>query len=145
MSTPSAQCDALPLVERIDASLSVMDVFRRLSGLPHVVFFDSAMRHATLGRYSFIAANPVEWLTLPADGRDALAQLRERAATLTGTLHSELPPFQGGWAGLFGYELANGLEAVPRARIDEFGVPALASISIAMARPIFKLITIASI
>jgi para-aminobenzoate synthetase component 1 len=39
---------------------------------------------------------------------------------------SNLPPFQGGWAGLFGYELACSLEAVPAAAIDEFKIPALA-------------------
>ena len=71
---------------------------------------------ATLGRYSFVAADPVEWLTVPADGSDALAQLADRAANLPTTLRPDLPPFQGGWAGLFGYELANGLERVPRAR-----------------------------
>ncbi|MEX0610817.1 MAG: anthranilate synthase component I family protein, partial [Pirellulales bacterium] len=39
---------------------------------------------------------------------------------------SDLPPFQGGWAGMFGYELACSLEAVPAAGIDEFQLPALA-------------------
>ena len=28
---------------------------------------------------------------------------------------SDLPPFQGGWAGMFGYELAGSLERVPAA------------------------------
>ena len=116
----------LPLVERLDPALAAVDVFRRLGALPHVVFFDSAMRHLQLGRYSFIAADPVQWLTIPADGSDALALLAGEDAILPETLRPDLPPFQGGWAGLFGYELAGGLEKVPRAAIDEFGVPALA-------------------
>ena len=29
----------------------------------------------------------------------------------------DLPPFQGGWAGLFGYELAGSLERVPAAPV----------------------------
>ena len=37
-----------------------------------------------------------------------------------------LPPFQGGWAGLFGYELARGLERVPPRRSTSFSMPALA-------------------
>ena len=41
------------------------------------------------------------------------------------TTHADLPPFQGGWAGLFGYELAGSLERVPQRTIDEFGIPAL--------------------
>jgi para-aminobenzoate synthetase component 1 len=117
---------SLPLVERLDASLSAVDVFRRLSHLPHVIFFDSAMRHPRLGRYSFVAADPVEWLTVPADGSDAFGQLGDRVDKLPSTFCLELPPFQGGWAGLFGYELASSLESIPRAANDEFGTPALA-------------------
>jgi para-aminobenzoate synthetase component 1 len=116
----------LPLVEPLDSSLKAVDVFRRLSSLPHVVFFDSAMRHAQLGRYSFVAADPVEWLTVPADGSDAFALLANRISKLPNATQPGLPPFQGGWAGLFGYELAGGLERVPRAAIDEFQIPALA-------------------
>jgi para-aminobenzoate synthetase component 1 len=118
--------DLLPLVERLDPSLDAVDAFRRLSSLPHVIFFDSAMRHPQLGRYSFIAADPIEWLTVPADGTDAFQQLADRVALLPQTARTDLPPFQGGWAGLFGYELAGSLERVPRARVDEFKAPALA-------------------
>ncbi len=84
------------------------------------------MRHPQLGRYSFIAADPIEWLTVSADGSDALARLSERCTNLPLTSRDDLPPFQGGWAGLFGYELAGSLERVPRAATDEFGLPALA-------------------
>lgn len=117
---------SLPLVERLNPSLNAVDAFRRLSGLPHVVFFDSAMRHPQLGRYSFVAADPVEWLTVLANRSDAFQQLADRVAMLPQTAHTDLPPFQGGWAGLFGYELAGSLERVPRAPVDEFGIPALA-------------------
>jgi para-aminobenzoate synthetase component 1 len=37
-----------------------------------------------------------------------------------------LPPFQGGAAGLFGYDLCHHLERLPRPRCDEFAVPDLA-------------------
>jgi para-aminobenzoate synthetase component 1 len=47
-------------------------------------------------------------------------------AAIGGTSLPQLPPFQGGWAGLFGYELARSLESVPAAAVDEFHVPALA-------------------
>ncbi len=39
---------------------------------------------------------------------------------------SDLPPFQGGAAGLFGYELGRSLESVPAAAINDFPIPALA-------------------
>ena len=125
MSTPGNDAQ-LPLVERLDFAIEPMEVFRRLSGLPHVAFFDSAMRHAELGRYSFVAADPIKWLEFSADGRDVLGSLEAGIETLNGTALPELPPFQGGWAGLFGYELACSLEEVPQAAIDEFRMPALA-------------------
>lgn len=126
MTTSSIDHDPLPLVERLDPSLKAVDAFRRLSSLPHVVYFDSAMRHPQLGRYSFVAADPVEWLVVPTDGSNALQQLAGRDTMLPQRLRASLPPFQGGWAGLFGYELAGSLECVPKASIDEFGIPALA-------------------
>ena len=125
MHSPDAG-DALPLVERLASQLTPVDVFRRLAELPHVVFFDSAMRHPTLGRYSFVAADPLDWLAVPADGSDALARLASRACELPTTTRAELPSFQGGWAGMFGYELARSLESVPAAAFDEFHLPALA-------------------
>src|SRR4051794_40500432 len=76
--TSNNEHNSLPLIERLDPSLTAVDAFRRLSGLPHVAFFDSAMRHPQLGRYSFVAADPVEWLTVPADGSDAFQRLADR-------------------------------------------------------------------
>src|SRR5262249_782710 len=46
---------------------------------------------------------------------------RFHAETLPG-----LPPFQGGAAGLFGYDLCHHLERLPRPRYDEFELPDLA-------------------
>ena len=39
---------------------------------------------------------------------------------------SDLPPFQGGAAGLFGYDLGRQLERLPRPKVDEFQLPAVA-------------------
>ena len=36
-----------------------------------------------------------------------------------------LPPFQGGIAGLIGFDASSWLETVPRARIDDFSTPAM--------------------
>ena len=58
-------------------------------------------------------ANPFERLR---------AELREFASEpLAG-----LPPFQGGAAGLFSYELGGAFERIPRAAVDEFELPDLA-------------------
>ena len=100
--------------------------FARLAQRPHCLFLDSARRDAALGRYSFLTADPFDYLELPADGRDALAELDRRMRTLRTATIPGLPPFQGGAAGLVGYDLGRSLERLPAPAIDEFAVPALA-------------------
>jgi para-aminobenzoate synthetase component 1 len=115
----------------------------RLAGLPHLLFLDSAGRYPGLGRYSFLAADPFAWLeargrrvTLSRQGPggrvveestgDPFAVLgRLLAGYPAGTL-PDLPPFQGGVAGLFGYDLCHHLERLPRPAFDEFAVADLA-------------------
>ena len=63
------------------------------------------------GRWSYLARRPLRTLTVrPEDSGDAFASL---AALLGRTLepHPEGPPFQGGLAGLLGYELGARLES----------------------------------
>ena len=115
-----------PLVEELSPAPDAIDVFRRFSALPQCVFFDSALRHEQLGRYSFVAADPFDFLEVPADGSDALAKLAEQLSHYSASQVDGLPPFQGGAAGLLGYELAHSLERLPKARFDEFELPALA-------------------
>jgi len=116
----------LPLFERLPAGFSCVDAFRRLAGLPHLLFLDSASRDRELGRYSFVAADPYAWIERPADGSDALADVERAWNACPGEAHPELPPFQGGLAGLWGYELARSLEDVPASPIDDLPMPALA-------------------
>jgi para-aminobenzoate synthetase component I len=122
----------LPLVEELLPAPRPEDVFLRMARLPHCLFLDSAMPHPTLGRYSFLAADPFDFVQLPADGSDALGVLGERLRRFGGAdipvcpPAEELPPFQGGAAGLFSYDLGRSLERLPTPRADEFGVPALA-------------------
>jgi para-aminobenzoate synthetase component 1 len=125
----------LPLVEELVPAPAAWDVACRLADRPHLLFLDSALPFA-LGRYSFVSAEPVAWLwsrgrsiwldntQLPqSDPFAVLGDLlsRHRCATLPG-----LPPFQGGVAGLFGYDLCHHLERLPRPLIDDFEAPDLA-------------------
>lgn len=101
------------------------DVFRRLAGLPHCVFFDSAMADATVGRYSFVAADPFELISAAADDRSAWDRVQRYLDLYSAPTLPELPPFQGGAAGLFSYDLARSLERLPQPQFDEFQVPGL--------------------
>ena len=95
--------------------------------LPHVVFFDSAMRHPTAG--------PL-FVRRGRSGRVArrAGRRQRRVATSCGSARgtAELRRgrtcrrFKAAWAGLFGYELGRSLEEIPAAAIDEFQIPALA-------------------
>ena len=68
----------LPLVEELMPAPDPEEVFLRIASLPHCLFLDSAMRHPRLGRYSFLAADPFDFVQSPADGSDALATLAQR-------------------------------------------------------------------
>jgi para-aminobenzoate synthetase component 1 len=114
------------VVSRWDTPPPPAELFRRLSVLPHAIFFDSAMQHETLGRYSYLTADPFDFLRLPADGSDGLQLLAERMKPFQTNTLQQLPGFQGGAAGLFSYDLGRSLEVVPRPRYDEFEFPALA-------------------
>lgn len=115
-----------PLVEELAADLTPERTFRALASLPHVVFFDSAARHAERGRYSYVAADPFEALTFPSDGSPAIGPLFERLNRHVALPAEGAPPWQGGAAGVIGYEVGRSLERLPRPRWDEFGLPALA-------------------
>ncbi len=117
---------ALPLIEELSPALRPEDAWLRLARHPHCLFLDSAMWHERLGRYSFLAADPFTFLQFPSDGSDALSHLERAIRNYQSERLSELPPFQGGAAGLFGYELGGSLERLPRPSHDEFQVPAMA-------------------
>lgn len=115
-----------PVVIRLAAAPEPVEAFRRLSSWRHCVFFDSAQREETLGRYSFIAADPFHYLEMAEVGGDALAELALQMSEYRSESVAGLPPFQGGAAGLFSYDLGHSLESLPRCRFDEFEVPPLA-------------------
>jgi para-aminobenzoate synthetase component 1 len=115
----------LPLVEQLSPPPAPEVAFRRLAARPHCLFLDSALKHPGLGRYSFLAADPYDFSAAPSDAL-ALEQLRKKLPVADAVSAADLPPFQGGAAGLFGYDLSRCLEHVSAPKFDEFKVPALA-------------------
>lgn len=115
-----------PYVQELPRPPEPEAAFLAFAARPHCVFLDSALRQAELGRYSFLAADPFDFITVPADGTDALSHLAGRLAHFHADTQLDLPPFQGGAAGLFSYDLNRSLERIPPGSADEFDVPALA-------------------
>lgn len=115
-----------PLVEPLEPLPELEGLFVRLARLPHCLFLDSALRDPALGRYSFLAADPFEYLQFQPEDSDSLRVLANRLAKYRAETVPGLPPFQGGAAGLLAYELGRQLENLPRPAWDEFQVPALA-------------------
>jgi para-aminobenzoate synthetase component 1 len=125
-------------VEELTPAPQPDEAFHRLAGWPRALFLDSALTDPSLGRYSFLTADPFEWIcsrggrtvvsgeARPREPADPFAVLAERLALYQADTLPSLPPFQGGAAGLFGYDLCHHLERLPRPRFDEFAVPDLA-------------------
>jgi para-aminobenzoate synthetase component 1 len=102
--------------------------FKICKNINNIVFFDSVTQHNDLGRYSFIAIDPDYTLTV----KDK--HLKKNSKTITDKSIWEcirnapdikpisyLPPFQGGFAGFFSYDLAREIEVLPKISSDNLG------------------------
>lgn len=79
-----------------------------------------------LGRYSFLMADPFDWVIESVGAANPFEDVRKslnrfRCETIPG-----LPPMQGGWAGLLSYDLNRSFESIPSTTFDEFAIPAVA-------------------
>lgn len=124
----SASSTTLPIVLELSPVPDVMAALRSFAGLPAPLLLDSALQRADVGRYSFLTADPFEFVRIQdvEYGDDPLAALRDKLAEFRSQRVPGLPPFQGGAAGLLSYELGGAWERLPVAAYDEFQVPALA-------------------
>lgn len=115
--------------------------------LPGCLLLESVAHSKRLGRFSFVAADPflvlrsrgptVERVPNPRLGRDdwsgagqgdwsetdPFGALREALATYAMSTVPGLPPFQGGAAGYFAYDLCQRLESLPTPRYDDLALP----------------------
>ncbi len=117
-----------PLIEEMSPAPDIMAAVRAIRQLPRTILLESALRREHVGRFSFLTADPFRVLEVPqvTFGSDPLAALatdlqRFAAATVPG-----LPPFQGGVAGLMGYEAGQLWERVPQPQFREFPVADIA-------------------
>ncbi len=111
-------------------------LFRAFAHEPFALLLDSATAGpnadpALHGRWSFIALDPFETLTARAgDAENPFERLREKLRSFALPAPSSgQPPFTGGAAGFFGYDLAHHLERLPPVRapfaIDDQNLPTM--------------------
>ncbi|MDG2014325.1 MAG: chorismate-binding protein, partial [Pirellulaceae bacterium] len=106
---------ASPFVIEIHAPPTPEEAARCLAHLPHLLLLESSMRQTRLGRYSFLSADPAEWFQPGPDGEsETFDWLNQRLAFRLDPVPG-LPPFQGGVAGLFGYEFNASIECIAAA------------------------------
>ena len=79
-----------------------------------------------LGRYSFLMADPFRFIVAQVGQENALAELSAVLQEYQLETIPDLPPMQGGLAGLFSYDLNRSFERIPSARTSEFDLPAIA-------------------
>lgn len=117
-------------------------VFSVLRGDRYSIFLDSADRAHRDSRYSYIAFHPFETIEVKdslitvtdrngqvfTDHGDPFLFLRERLRFHDGATarDPDLPPFQGGAAGYFGYDMARVLEALPEKAAASATIPDMA-------------------
>jgi len=112
------------------------ELFSHFADMPGSVLLDSAHASAELGRYSFIALDPFRQLTakngvvqgrrVESPGLDPLEVVQQELKQYPLAKVPELPPFQGGIAGFFAYDLCHAIECLPKLQPDEEGYPDLA-------------------
>ncbi|TWU05475.1 anthranilate synthase component I family protein [Stieleria varia] len=139
MTSPS-----LPVVRKLPPGFDVAVAFDRLGDMPRRIWLDSntaantgqlseaasidpaaSVQDTPRGRYSFLAADPVRTLDVHAGAPAPWDDFQVLAKSLPPTNAPELPPFQGGIAGLIGYEAGTWLENVGTSRIDDLPTPAI--------------------
>ncbi|MDA1179008.1 MAG: anthranilate synthase component I family protein [Planctomycetota bacterium] len=118
----------VPMVEELSPAPEPDEVFRSLRHLPGCIFLDSARRVPQLGGYSFVAADPCDWIVSPPqDPVAGLDRLSRRLQAFHVDTIPDLPPFQGGAAGFFAYDLGRIFEptVLPHAH-DDLHAPQMA-------------------
>ena len=96
----------------------------QLSGLPYRVFLDSAQHASSLGRYSFVAADPAAVVSRRGQNAgDALDEIRRLLTPRAAQAMPGLPPFQTGALGYIAYEWGRTLERISAPRYDDLDLP----------------------
>jgi anthranilate synthase component I len=131
----------VPVYRRlVSDTLTPVTAFRKIDSGAGACLFESVVGGEKVGRYSFLAADPLMELaaygtqvtirdasgsrTFHAD--DPLREVRELLYAASAARLPELPPFEGGAVGYAGYDVVRYAEHLPNAPLDDRGLPDLA-------------------
>jgi para-aminobenzoate synthetase component 1 len=112
-------------------------IFNALHHHKWSLFLDSALNNSDYGRYSYIAIRPFKTLTAKngdilidnthvKKGTNPFDILRTFLAEMPQPFIDDLPPFQGGAAGTFAYDLYQYIENIPLHQSDDIAFPDMA-------------------
>ena len=118
------------IVHKFETVPDVGQSLLALRSLPGVLLLDSARQIETpkgqsLGRYSFLMADPFQWLVVDQALEDPFEKIRALLKQYQTQTVPNLPPMQGGVAGLLSYDLNRSFEDVPQAEFNTFPIPAV--------------------
>lgn len=129
-----------PFIREVDERDPVA-VFGALEHLPYSLLFDSADRDHPNARYSFVVSHPIETLEykngemqitnweaqkkIKGEPFDIIKKRMKHWIPKSEPVRG-LPPFQGGAAGYFGYDIGRALETLPETAEDNPDMPDLA-------------------
>ncbi len=129
-----------PFVRDI-TGIDYLKAFLAVKHLPYSLLLDSSDNNHAKSRYSFVMCNPIETISVK-DGditvtnweqnltftSDPFTVLQSRMDSwIKETTHiPNMPPFQGGAAGLFGYDLARYIEELPNKAQNKEKTPDMA-------------------
>jgi para-aminobenzoate synthetase component I len=106
---------------------SVVAALKAFATATDVLLLDSAAAGETLGRYSFLMADPIARFkqSRAVFGIDPFADMRRALDDVASEPVADLPPFQGGIAGCLTYELGQCFERFSSPSIDDHQLPVL--------------------
>ena len=102
------------MVVHLGGTRSPLEALARFADLPDPSLLESATASHSLSRYSFLAADPVTVITADAGEWPSVRERVRTTLAMPPPLLPELPPFQGGWIGWFGYDLGAAFEPISR-------------------------------
>lgn len=119
-----------PAVRELTPAPTVGSCLDRLAHLPGCLLLESSMpiQSATgrpLGRYSFLMADPFDTIVEPVGTRTPFSRLEKLLSQFDISPVKDLPPMQGGIAGLFSYDLNQSLERIQSTKSDDVHIPAI--------------------